>query len=73
MLEPRSPQTDDAIILEFKVFDPDSEETLKNTVKEDLEQIERKQYAAELVSRGIPGERIRSYGFAFQGKHVLIG
>ena len=73
MLEPRSPQTDDAIILEFKVFDPDNEETLKDTVVEALEQIKRKQYAAQLVSRGIPRERIRSYGFAFQGKHVLIG
>lgn len=73
MLEPRDPQTDDAIILEFKVYDPDGEETLKDTVEEALGQIERKQYAAQLVSRGIPGENIRSYGFAFQGKHVLIG
>ena len=73
MLEPRDPQTDDAIILELKVYDPDGEETLKDTVEEALGQIERKQYAAQLVSRGIPGENIRSYGFAFQGKHVLIG
>ena len=73
MLEPRNPQTDDAIILEFKVYDPDDEETLKDTVEEALRQIERKQYAAQLVTRGIPGEHIRSYGFAFQGKHVLIG
>ena len=55
------------------MFDPDNEETLKDTVVEALEQIKRKQYAAQLVSRGIPRERIRSYGFAFQGKHVLIG
>ena len=73
MLEPKNPQMDDAIILEFKVHDPDDEETLKDTVQEALEQIERKQYAAQLVSRGIPKEHIRSYGFAFQGKHVLIG
>ena len=73
ILEPRNPQTDDAIILEFKVYDPDDEETLKDTVEEALRQIERKQYAAQLVTRGIPGEHIRSYGFAFQGKHVLIG
>lgn len=73
MLEPRNPQTDDAIILEFKVYDPDGEETLKDTVQEALGQIERKQYAAQLVSRGIPKDHIRSYGFAFQGKHVLIG
>ena len=73
MLEPKNPQMDDAIILEFKVHDPDDEETLNDTVQEALEQIERKQYAAQLVSRGIPKEHIRSYGFAFQGKHVLIG
>ena len=73
MLEPKNPQMDNAIILEFKIHDPDDEETLKDTVQEALEQIERKQYAAQLVSRGIPREHIRSYGFAFQGKHVLIG
>lgn len=73
MLEPRNPQMDDAIILEFKVYDPDEEETLKDTVQEALEQIEKKQYAAQLVGRGIPREHIRSYGFAFRGKHVLIG
>ena len=73
MLEPKNPQMDDAIILEFKIHDPDDEETLKDTVQEALEQIERKQDAAQLVSRGIPKEHIRSYGVAFQGKHVLIG
>lgn len=73
MLEPKNPQKDDAIILEFKVYDPDEEETLKDTVQDALKQIEKKQYAAQLVSRGIPKEHIRSYGFAFQGKRVLIG
>ena len=73
MLEPKVPEKDDAIILEFKVFDPDEEETLRDTVQEALAQIERKQYAAQLAARDIPKERIRSYGFAFQGKRVLIG
>ncbi|MDD6233414.1 MAG: PD-(D/E)XK nuclease domain-containing protein, partial [Frisingicoccus sp.] len=73
MLEPRNPQKDDAILLEFKIYDPDSEKTMKDTIQEALAQIERKQYAAQLINRGIPKEHIRSYGFAFQGKHVLIG
>ena len=73
MLEPRNPEADDAIILEFKVQDTEDEEMLQDTVKEALAQIERKQYAAQLIERGIPAERIRAYGFAFCGKKVLIG
>ncbi|MDO5551214.1 MAG: PD-(D/E)XK nuclease domain-containing protein, partial [Lachnospiraceae bacterium] len=73
MLEPKNPQEDDAVILEFKVHDPEDEETLKDTAAAALKQIENKQYAAQLIARGIPKERIRSYGFAFRGKQVLIG
>jgi len=73
MLEPKDPQKDDAIILEFKVKDPEDEPELKDTVAAALKQIEEKQYAAQLVSRGIEKRRIRGYGFAFQGKRVLIG
>ena len=73
MLEPKNPKEDDAIILEFKVRDFDDEATLKETVQSALEQIEKKQYAAQLIASGIPKEHIRSYGFAFEGKKVLIG
>ena len=73
MLEPKRPQEDDAIILEFKVYDEDDEENLKETVQSALAQIEEKQYAAQLIARGVPQERIRCYGFAFEGKKVLIG
>ena len=73
VLEPKKPDEDDAIILEFKVYDEDDEKTLNDTVQVALDQIEEKQYAAQLVARGITVERIRSYGFAFQGKKVLIG
>lgn len=73
MLEPRDPGRDDAMILEFKVYDPDEEKTLNDTVQAALEQIREKQYAAGLMARGIQKERIRNYGFAFQGKKILIG
>ncbi len=61
-----------AIILEFKVFDSYDESTLEETVQSALKQIEEKNYDAELLARGIGKERIRHYGFAFEGKKVLI-
>ena len=69
------PVTDayDAIILEFKVHGPDDGDTLADTVREALDQIERKKYSAALEAKGIHKERIRKYGFAFEGKTVLIG
>lgn len=73
MLEPKNPDVDDAVILEFKVQDTEDEETLKDTVQRALEQIEAKQYDELLLGKGIPRERIRKYGFAFCGKKVLIG
>lgn len=72
MLEPEN-ETDDAIILEFKIFRPAKENTLEDTVKAAHVQIEEKKYAAILEAKGIALERIRSYGFAFEGKKVLIG
>lgn len=72
ILEPREKNLD-AFILEFKVFDPDEEDTLEDTVKEALNQIECKQCAASLREKGISPKRIRTYGFAFEGKKVLIG
>lgn len=72
MLEPRN-QKDDAIIMEFKVFQPRREKELKDTVTAALRQIEEKRYEAVLLEKGIPKERIRKYGFAFQGNTVQIG
>ena len=42
-------------------------------MQEALKQIDRKQYEVSLIEKGIPKEKIRKYGFAFQGKQVLIG
>ena len=72
ILEPLR-EGDNAYILEFKVFDPDDEDSLHDTVQAALAQIEEKQYEAALTARGIAAERIRKYGFAFEGKQVLIG
>ena len=72
MLEPRKASRDDAVIMEFKVRDPIEEKNLEETASEALLQIERKRYAAALESRGVASERIRKYGFAFEGKTVLI-
>ncbi|MDE7212410.1 MAG: ATP-binding protein, partial [Lachnospiraceae bacterium] len=73
MLEPMD-KKGKAFIFEFKVLDPDEDEsTLEETVKNAHRQIEERKYETELVAAGIAPERIRKYGFAFEGKRCLIG
>ena len=72
MLEPLE-KTKDAFVLEFKVFNPRKEKTLEDTVANALQQINEKDYDCELLSRGVQKENIFHYGFAFEGKKVLIG
>ena len=38
-----------------------------------MNEYDTERIAAALEAKGIPAERIRTYGFAFEGKNVLIG
>lgn len=71
VMEPKN-RTDNAIVMEFKVRDSREEASLENTADAALKQIRDQRYEAVLENRGISRERIRSYGFAFEGKEVLI-
>ena len=73
MLIPRKMGQLDPMVIEFKVRKPRKEVSLEETVASALQQIEEKNYDAALVERGFEKERIRHYGFAFEGKRVLIG
>ena len=71
MLVPKN-KTENAYVFEFKVHDHDEENTLEDTVQAALQQIADKKYVAGLLDKGIPEENIYCYGFAFEGKKVLI-
>ena len=72
MLEPIDKKKN-AIIIEFKVHNPKKEKSLEETVETALKQIEEKQYEAILIAKGMEVNCIKKYGFAFEGKEVLIG
>ncbi len=70
LLEPLNKE-DDGIILEFKVYSPEEEKTLQDTVQVAQKQMEEKKYEQQLMNCGV--SHVRKYGFAFEGKKVLIG
>lgn len=59
-------------IIEFKVFDPKRDKDLEECADKALRQIEEKCYVTELLADGIDAVDIKKYGFAFEGKTVLI-
>ena len=46
---------------------------LDEGVKAALAQIAEKEYSEDLQHRGIPADRIHTFGIAFSGKDVLVG
>ena len=72
MLEPKNPGKDNAVIMEFKVRSTRKEKSLEETAQSAIEQIKERKYSEELKMRGIAEEQIKEYGFAFEGKTVLI-
>ena len=72
VLEPKN-TGDVAVIMEFKVQDKEEgEESLSDTADAALRQIEELKYETDLLSRGIPADRIYKYGFAFCGEKCMI-
>lgn len=71
MLIPKE-QQEPAVVIEFKVYDPDEEQSLQETAQRALQQIREKKYDTELLDQGIRPDDIYHYGFAFEGKKVYI-
>ena len=74
MLIPKDKMKDKAFIIEFKVVNRNrGEKSLEDALKNALKQIEENRYEQNLTDMNVPKENIVKYGFAFEGKKVLIG
>lgn len=73
MIEPKDTRNGEAFLLEFKVHEKEDGDSMEDTVRLAHAQMEEKRYAESLIAKGIPEEHIHKYGFAFEGKKVLIG
>ncbi|MBS0622046.1 MAG: AAA family ATPase [Verrucomicrobia bacterium] len=69
MLLPKNP-ADLGIIMEFKKLGRFENSDLETALASAMKQIKEKQYALELIERGV--QRILYLAFAFEGKRVLI-
>lgn len=72
LLEPKNDALD-AFVIGFIIFNKTRDMTMEDTVAAAHMQIEEKRYDALLAAKGVPAGQIKKYGFAFQGKEVLIG
>ena len=74
MLIPKDKMKDRAFIIEFKVVNRNrGEKSLEDALENALKQIEENRYEQDLTDMNVPKENIVKYGFAFEGKKVLIG
>lgn len=71
MMIPRSKEYN-GIIIEFKVHDSKQETNLGDTARNALKQINSMNYEKRLIESGVIKDKIKKYGFAFEGKDVLI-
>lgn len=72
MLEPKNDALD-AYVIGFILFNKNRDLTMEDTVTAAHTQMEEKGCDTVLAAKGIQIDRIKKYGFAFQGKEVLIG
>ena len=74
MLVPKNKNADKAFIIEFKVVNKNrGEKCLEDALENALKQIDDKNYKQNLIDIGICEDQILNYGFAFEGKKVLVG